>query len=232
MMTYPCRLAVTTFRLNVSCIVSSRLRLLSACIVSLILILIAIAIPSARLCLMVDYLCVLAQFGADFGETVLSVNLRAIEVQPILFKGDSLNICCSATIGKGHIDTSALQCHFQLLPVLTSRNYSLQCIVYLILHGIGSTQPLAVNMVFTLCHVQPVLTGEFLAYLGVPHPVVLVRDKMTVVVNAVENDVAVRMLAIKVAHKDVLSVLDVHLSHVIVGDLLHQIVINLVNILF
>ena len=50
-------------------------------------------------------------------------------------------------------DTLLFQSRFQLLPVLTSRNYSLQCIIDLVFHDIGSTQPFTVNMIFALCHV-------------------------------------------------------------------------------
>ena len=88
------------------------------------------------------------------------------------------------------------------------------------------------NVVFALRHVQAVLLSEFLAYLSTSDAVVLVRDKMTVVVNAVEDKVTVGMLSVVVAHEDILRVLDMHPTHIVVSNLAHQIVVNLVNIFF
>ena len=87
------------------------------------------------------------------------------------------------------------------------------------------------NVVFALCHVQAILLREFLAYLRTADAVIFVRDEMTVVVDAVENEVTVRMLPVVVTNEDILRVLNVHSPHVVIGYLAHQIVVNLANIL-
>ena len=152
-------------------------------------------------------------------------------MQAVLLKHDALNLGGVATMDEIHVDAVFFQGRAQLVPVLAFGSDADQRIVNLILHGICSSQPFAVDVVLAFRHVQVVYLCEFLANLGTTHPVALVGNQSAIVVDAVEYQMTVGMLTVIVAHKDVLCVLDVHPLHILMCDLTHQVVINLVNIL-
>ena len=86
-------------------------------------------------------------------------------------------------------------------------------------------------MVFSLGNVKLVLLGQATADLGTANAVVPVGDKFPVVVNSVENDMAVRMLTVMVTDNDVLGIQEVHPLQIILRNLHHKVITHFVNIL-
>ena len=139
----------------------------------------------------------IAELSVDFGAGKGIASIR--EFHALHFTGSPADLVL-------HVNTTFVD--FMLRPVVWAQAFFLDAI-------------------FPVGEVKPIFGGQHLADFLVAVAVVLIADALPVVVYAIENNVAMRMLPVNVPGDDVLCVSDAHPFHVFMDDFQHKRIIVL-----
>ena len=160
----------------------------------------------------------IAELSVDFGAGKGIASIR--EFHALHFTGSPADLVL-------HVNTTDCQRVFQLIPILCIRHFRFQCLVDFMLRPVVWAQAFFLDAIFPVGEVKPIFGGQHLADFLVAVAVVLIADGLPVVVYAIENNVAMRMLPVNVSGDDVLCVSDAHPFHVFMDDFHHKRIIVL-----
>ncbi len=104
-------------------------------------------------------------------------------------------------------------------------------IVNCVFDVVGVAELLAIYVLFSARNIEAMPLSQCPADLCTPQSIVLVGDGFAVVIDPVEDDMTVWMLAVVMPDNDVLGVSNAHFLHILARHQPHKIVANLTRIL-
>lgn len=161
-----------------------------------------------------------------------SVHFRAVEMVAALNENNALYFVRLPLVLEMHFHSLTLQVGGKHVPVAAPADLRFEDVVKLVLRPVRLFQPLTLDVILAVYHVQPVLLRKFLADAGTVQSLVPVRNGVAVVVDAVEGYMHVRMLLVEMSCDEELRVLYSHPFHVFKSDARHDAVRQAGFILF
>ena len=158
------------------------------------------------------------------GEAETSVQGGAFEGRAVSGEGDALGDVSAASEFDFGSDAISLQVVGEVFPAVGVFQGGLDIIGHLVSDPFIGAESLCPCLGFAFAEGQTVFLLQFLADADIPLQPVTVGDSFTVVVHAVEDEVAMGIGSIVMPDYDILSILDSHLFHIFLCQLHHKII--------
>ena len=160
----------------------------------------------------------------DLGETEVSIQGGAFEGRAVSGEGDALGDVSATSEFDFGSNAISLQVVGEVFPAVGVFQGGLDIIGHLVSDPFIGAKSFCPCLRFAFAEGQAVFLLQFLADADIPLQPVTVGDAFTVVVHAVEDEVAMGIGSIVMPDYDILSILDSHLFHIFLCHLHHKLI--------
>lgn len=154
--------------------------------------------------------------------THCSVYLRAAECAAVGGKRDADNPTARRVVSESDIDALPVDCFIQLRSTATGGESRPHRVIDTIPNAVFAPQPIPPNFLLAIGNMQPVFLRQFATNFCTSAAVITVADGAPVVVDAVGDNMQVRMCGISMSADDILRVHNPHTLHILTRNLGHQ----------
>ena len=145
-----------------------------------------------------------------FRITELSAHIGSLESAAVFRETQSLILTRPAVNLEGHSNALLLELLAQVPPSPTALQSSLDCIMNLILHPFRIVKFLHIGLALILCVGQSVFIFQLLRSNLISLKIVLRRDYFTIIVDAIIDQMTMRIVGIMMPYQEELGVLNPH----------------------